>query len=69
MNIYLCGLIGSGKTSIGKEIARRLRRPFFDVDQIMEKEAGKRIHDIVAEEGLGQLPGKRIQHLQKAFEA
>ncbi len=51
MNIYLCGLIGSGKTSIGREIAGRLHRPFFDVDQIMEKEAGKRIHDIVAEEG------------------
>lgn len=51
MNIYLCGLIGSGKTSIGREVARRLRWPFFDVDQIMEKEAAKRIHDIVAEEG------------------
>ncbi len=51
MNIYLCGLIGTGKTSIGKGIARRLRRPFYDVDRIMEKEAGKRIHDIVVEEG------------------
>jgi shikimate kinase len=51
MNLYLCGMIGSGKTSIGKEIAKRLRRPFFDIDQIMEKEAGRRIHDIVAEEG------------------
>src|SRR5271157_5799439 len=51
MNIYLSGLIGSGKTTIGREVARRLRWPFFDVDQIMEKEAGKRIHDIVAEEG------------------
>jgi shikimate kinase len=44
-------MIGSGKTSIGREIAKRLRWPFFDVDQIMEREAGKRIHDIVAEEG------------------
>lgn len=51
MNIYLSGLIGTGKTSIGKEIARRLGWPFFDVDQIMEEETGKRIHDIVAEEG------------------
>jgi len=53
MNIYFCGLIGSGKTTIGREVARRLRWPFFDVDQVMEKEAGKRIHDIVAEEGWG----------------
>jgi len=50
MNIYLCGMIGSGKTAIGKAIARKLRWPFFDLDQIMEEEAGKRIHDIVTEE-------------------
>ena len=50
MNIYLCGMIGSGKTAIGKAIAQKLKWPFFDLDQIMEEEAGKRIHDIVAEE-------------------
>jgi len=43
-------MIGSGKTVVGKAIARKLRWPFLDLDQIMEKEAGKRIHDIVAEE-------------------
>jgi shikimate kinase len=31
-------------------MARKLQWPFFDLDQIMEKEAGKRIHDIVAKE-------------------
>ena len=50
MNIYLCGMIGSGKTAIGMEISRRLRWAFFDLDRVMEEEAGKRIHDIVAEE-------------------
>jgi len=50
MNVYLCGMIGAGKTAVGKAIARKLRWPFFDLDQIMEEEAGKRIHDIVAEE-------------------
>jgi len=49
MNIYLCGLIGSGKTSIGRRIAEKLHRPFFDVDQTMEKEAGKRVHDMLAQ--------------------
>ena len=43
-------MIGSGKTAVGRAIARKLRWPFFDLDQIMEKEAGKRIHDIVAKE-------------------
>lgn len=50
MNIYLCGMIGSGKTAVGIVIAKRLRWAFFDLDQVMESEAGKRIHDIVAEE-------------------
>jgi len=50
VNIYLCGMIGSGKTAVGEVIARRLRWAFSDLDRIMEKEAGKRIHDIVAEE-------------------
>ncbi len=50
MNIYLCGMIGSGKTAIGLAISRRLQWTFFDLDQVMEEEAGKRIHDIVAEE-------------------
>ena len=50
MNIYLCGMIGSGKTAVGKMIAKRLHWPFFDLDQIMEEEAGKGIHEIVAQE-------------------
>lgn len=43
-------MIGSGKTTIGKAIAKKLHWPFFDLDEVMEKEAGKKIHDIVAEE-------------------
>jgi shikimate kinase len=50
MNIYLYGMIGSGKTTVGKTIAKRLRWPFFDLDQIMEEKSGKSIHEIVAEE-------------------
>jgi shikimate kinase len=50
MNIYLCGMIGSGKTAVGITISRQLQWPFFDLDQVMEEKTGKRIHDIVAEE-------------------
>ena len=50
MNIYLCGMIGAGKTAVGKALSEKLGWPFFDLDQIMEEEAGKRIHDIVVEE-------------------
>ncbi len=50
MNIYLCGMIGSGKTAIGLALARRLGWSFYDLDRVMEAEAGKRIHEIVADE-------------------
>lgn len=36
MNIILCGLPGSGKTTVGKIIAEQLGRPFFDTDRLLE---------------------------------
>lgn len=51
MNIYFSGMIGSGKTAVGKNVAQRLRWPFHDLDQTMEVEAGKPFHEVVAEEG------------------
>ena len=38
--ILLVGLMGSGKTSVGKRLARRLSLPFIDGDQEIEKAAG-----------------------------
>ncbi len=32
MNIILCGFMGTGKTSVGRELSRRLDRPFVDTD-------------------------------------
>ncbi|MBW2148621.1 MAG: AAA family ATPase, partial [Deltaproteobacteria bacterium] len=45
MNIYLSGMIGSGKTTLGKAIADRLGWPFRDLDRTMESEAGKPFHE------------------------
>lgn len=36
-NIVLIGLMGSGKTTIGKKLAEALQRPFIDVDEEIEK--------------------------------
>lgn len=51
MNIYLAGLIGAGKTTVGKELARRLAWTFDDLDPAMERDAGKSFHKVVEEEG------------------
>ena len=38
--ILLVGLMGSGKTSVGKRLARKLSLPFVDGDSEIEKAAG-----------------------------
>jgi shikimate kinase len=40
MNIILIGFMGSGKTTVGKILANRLRMPFKDLDLEMEQELG-----------------------------
>lgn len=44
--VLLVGLIGSGKTSVGKRLARKLGLPFIDGDQEIEKAAGLSVIDV-----------------------
>lgn len=50
-NIYLVGLMGSGKTTIGRALARRLGRRFIDSDHEIEHRTGVRIPVIFEMEG------------------
>jgi len=50
-NIVLIGFMGSGKTTIGKSLARQLCKDFKDVDSVIEKEQGASINDIFANKG------------------
>ena len=49
--IVLVGLMGCGKSSIGKRLASRLGLPFVDADEEIEKAAAKSINDIFSEYG------------------
>lgn len=50
-NIYLIGPMGSGKTAVGRELARALGRPFYDSDAEIEKRTGVDIPFIFEKEG------------------
>lgn len=51
MNVYFSGMIGSGKTTIGKRLARLLEREFLDLDQEMDRILGYSFHKLVQEQG------------------
>ena len=50
-SIVLVGLMGCGKSSIGKRLAARLALPFVDADEEIEKVAAKSISEIFADQG------------------
>ena len=51
LNITLCGMMGSGKTAIGRILANKLDYNFIDVDKMIEIEAKKTIKKIFDEDG------------------
>ena len=50
-NIFLVGLMGAGKTTIGRQLAQRLRKEFIDADQEIVRRTGVRIGTIFEIEG------------------
>lgn len=51
MNIILCGFMGSGKSTIGKLLAKKLDRKFIDLDDYIVKKRGMSINDIFKKYG------------------
>ena len=51
MIISLVGLPGSGKTTVGRQLARRLQLPFVDSDHVIEQRLGCSIRDYFEREG------------------
>jgi len=51
MNIYLVGFMGTGKTTVGKEVARKKKWHFIDLDDLIELQEKRRISDIFTKDG------------------
>jgi len=50
-NLVLLGMMGVGKTAVGKLLAKKLNLQFFDIDQIIEKESKLKIKEIFEQKG------------------
>ncbi|MGR8980166.1 MAG: shikimate kinase AroK [Gammaproteobacteria bacterium] len=65
-NIYLIGLMGAGKTTIGRHLAKALKIPFYDTDKAIEESTGvdiPTIFEFEGEEGFRDREQKMIRQL------
>jgi shikimate kinase len=51
MKIFLVGFMGSGKTTVGRELASRIDAPFFDLDELIEAAEKMTIKEMFAQKG------------------
>ena len=51
MNIYLIGMMGSGKSTVGKILAEKMELLFIDLDSEIEKTGGKSVSEIFNQDG------------------
>jgi shikimate kinase len=50
-NIALIGFMAVGKSAVGRNLAKRLRRRFVDLDRLIEKTEGMKVRDIFEQKG------------------
>ncbi|MEO1350557.1 MAG: shikimate kinase [Cyanobacteria bacterium J06635_15] len=50
-NLYLIGMMGAGKSTVGKQLAQQLDYRFFDTDTLVEQVSGQTIPQIFADQG------------------
>jgi shikimate kinase len=65
-NLILVGMMGAGKTTVGRLLARRLKRAFYDSDEEIERRCGVRIpviFDIEGEAGFRAREAQAIAEL------
>ncbi len=65
-NVFLVGLMGAGKTTIGRALAKRLGKAFYDCDREIEARTGVRvahIFEIEGEDGFRKREAEAVERL------
>ena len=65
MNIYLIGMMGSGKSTVGKTLSEKMHKPFIDLDSEIEKGTGKNISEIFDTDGEEQFRKMETKQLKQ----
>lgn len=68
MHVALVGFMASGKSTVGRSLARRVRRPFVDTDAEIEREHGA-IATIFSRQGEGIFRGFECEVVARALES
>ena len=68
MRIFLIGFMGSGKTHWGKQLAKQLQIPFFDLDEVIEGKEKRSITQIFAECGEESFRMKEKETLEQLID-
>jgi shikimate kinase / 3-dehydroquinate synthase len=66
-NVVLVGFMGSGKSTVGPQLAQRLVREFVDLDDVIEAEAGRSVAEIFSSEGEAGFRERESRCLQRAL--
>ncbi|MDE2143808.1 MAG: shikimate kinase [Elusimicrobia bacterium] len=59
-NVYLTGFMGTGKSVVGKSLAKKMGRPFVDLDHLIEKESGCTVAELFSRRG--ETYFRRLEH-------
>jgi len=66
--IVLVGFMGAGKTTVGRELARRLGWRFVDLDEEIERAAGRSVRDLFRDEGEASFRRRELDEAREAAE-
>jgi 3-dehydroquinate synthase len=64
-SIWLTGMMGSGKSSIGKELSKQLKWEFIDLDKLIEERMNLTVSEIFTKYGEGRFRAEELKEFNK----